>query len=129
MILIMTASSGREARIWHPLPLSSSTLRVEEEYGVKFSEEEAEELAGEDSRRVLRHRGRAPVRGRHCGAVIGVSESEIRQIRAIRAALTADPDLGAGNVLVKVIEHGAALDGPGITFDVDGGRASRRGSR
>ncbi len=40
-------------------------------------------------------------------------------IRDIRAALTADPDVGAGNALVKVIEHGAALDGPGITFDVD----------
>jgi len=39
--------------------------------------------------------------------------------RAIRAALIADPDLGAGNVLLKVIEHGAPLDGPGITFDVD----------
>jgi acyl-coenzyme A synthetase/AMP-(fatty) acid ligase len=39
--------------------------------------------------------------------------------RAIRAALIADPDLGAGNVLLKLIEHGAALDGPGITFDVD----------
>jgi acyl-coenzyme A synthetase/AMP-(fatty) acid ligase len=36
-----------------------------------------------------------------------------------RAALAADPELGAGNVLVKVIEHGADLDGPGITFDVD----------
>ena len=35
------------------------------------------------------------------------------EIRAIRAALAADPDLGAGNVLVKLIEHGAALDGPG----------------
>ena len=42
-----------------------------------------------------------------------------REIRDIRAALTADPDVGAGNALVKVIEHGAALDGPGITFDVD----------
>jgi acyl-coenzyme A synthetase/AMP-(fatty) acid ligase len=41
------------------------------------------------------------------------------EISATRAALRADPDLGAGNVLVKVIEHGAALDGPGITFDVD----------
>jgi 3-aminoavenalumate diazotase len=41
------------------------------------------------------------------------------QIRDIRAALAADPDVGAGNALVKVIEHGAALDGPGITFDVD----------
>ena len=36
-----------------------------------------------------------------------------------RAALAADPELGAGNVLAKVIEHGADLDGPGITFDVD----------
>jgi acyl-coenzyme A synthetase/AMP-(fatty) acid ligase len=41
------------------------------------------------------------------------------EIREIRAALVADPDVGAGNALVKVIEHGAALDGPGITFDVD----------
>jgi acyl-coenzyme A synthetase/AMP-(fatty) acid ligase len=41
------------------------------------------------------------------------------EIREIRAALTADPDVGAGNALVKLIEHGAALDGPGITFDVD----------
>ncbi len=40
-------------------------------------------------------------------------------IRDIRAALIADPDVGAGNALVKVIEHGAALDGPGITFDVE----------
>jgi acyl-CoA synthetase (AMP-forming)/AMP-acid ligase II len=36
----------------------------------------------------------------------------------IRAALAADPDVGAGNVLHKLIEHGAPLDGPGITFDV-----------
>src|SRR5205085_2649322 len=35
----------------------------------------------------------------------------------IRAALAADPDLGAGNALVKLLEHGAPLDGPGITFD------------
>jgi acyl-coenzyme A synthetase/AMP-(fatty) acid ligase len=41
------------------------------------------------------------------------------EIRDIRAALAADPDVGAGNALVKVIEHGAALAGPGITFDVD----------
>jgi acyl-coenzyme A synthetase/AMP-(fatty) acid ligase len=40
-------------------------------------------------------------------------------IRNIRATLAADPDLGAGNVLPKLIEHGAALDGPGITFDVE----------
>ncbi|WP_230422473.1 class I adenylate-forming enzyme family protein [Catenulispora pinistramenti] len=35
----------------------------------------------------------------------------------IRAALAADPGLGAGNVLHKLIEHGAPLDGPGVTFD------------
>ena len=40
-------------------------------------------------------------------------------ITSIRAALAADADLGAGNVLHKLIEHGAPLDGPGITFDVD----------
>jgi acyl-CoA synthetase (AMP-forming)/AMP-acid ligase II len=38
-------------------------------------------------------------------------------IANLRAALAADPDLGAGNVLVKLIEHGAPLDGPGMTFD------------
>jgi 3-aminoavenalumate diazotase len=37
---------------------------------------------------------------------------------SIRLALAADPDLGAGNVLHKLIEHGAPLDGPGIAFDV-----------
>lgn len=37
----------------------------------------------------------------------------------IRAALATDPDIGAGNVLMKLIEHGAALDGPGISFDTD----------
>jgi acyl-coenzyme A synthetase/AMP-(fatty) acid ligase len=36
----------------------------------------------------------------------------------IRAALAADPELGAGNVLAKLREHGADPDGPGITFDV-----------
>jgi len=36
----------------------------------------------------------------------------------IRAALAADPDLGAGNVLPKLLEHGADPDGPGMTFDV-----------
>jgi acyl-coenzyme A synthetase/AMP-(fatty) acid ligase len=41
------------------------------------------------------------------------------EVREVRAALAADPEVGAGNVLVKLIEHGAALDGPGITFDVD----------
>ncbi len=36
----------------------------------------------------------------------------------IRAALVADPELGAGNVLPKLLQHGADLDGPGLTFDV-----------
>jgi acyl-coenzyme A synthetase/AMP-(fatty) acid ligase len=41
---------------------------------------------------------------------------------SIRAALAADPELGAGNVLLKLVEHGAPLDGPGLAFDtpVDG---------
>jgi acyl-CoA synthetase (AMP-forming)/AMP-acid ligase II len=40
----------------------------------------------------------------------------------IRAALAADPSVGAGNVLHKLVEHGAPLDGPGMAFDtaVDG---------
>jgi acyl-coenzyme A synthetase/AMP-(fatty) acid ligase len=43
-------------------------------------------------------------------------------MKNIRAALVADPELGAGNVLPKLREHGADPDGPGITFDtpVDG---------
>jgi acyl-coenzyme A synthetase/AMP-(fatty) acid ligase len=40
------------------------------------------------------------------------------EVRRVRAALRSDPEAGAGNALVKVIEHGASLDGPGITFDV-----------
>jgi 3-aminoavenalumate diazotase len=36
---------------------------------------------------------------------------------SIRAALAGDPQLGAGNVLAKLFEHGAAPSGPGITFD------------
>jgi acyl-coenzyme A synthetase/AMP-(fatty) acid ligase len=39
--------------------------------------------------------------------------------RSIRGALAADPELGAGNVLLKLREHGADPDGPGITFDTD----------
>ncbi|HEX4059845.1 MAG TPA: class I adenylate-forming enzyme family protein [Streptosporangiaceae bacterium] len=38
--------------------------------------------------------------------------------KSLRAVLAADPELGAGNVLVKLREHGADPDGPGITFDV-----------
>lgn len=40
------------------------------------------------------------------------------EVRRVRLALRSDPAAGAGNALVKVIEHGASLDGPGITFDV-----------
>jgi acyl-coenzyme A synthetase/AMP-(fatty) acid ligase len=36
----------------------------------------------------------------------------------LRAVLAGDPELGAGNVLLKLREHGADPDGPGITFDV-----------
>ena len=41
---------------------------------------------------------------------------------SIRVALAGDPELGAGNVLVKLREHGAPADAPGVTFDseVDG---------
>jgi len=39
--------------------------------------------------------------------------------RSIRAALAADPELGAGNVLPKLREHGADPGGPGVTFDTD----------
>src|SRR2546423_333931 len=35
----------------------------------------------------------------------------------IRAALAADPELGAGNVLHRLLEHGADPAGPGLTFD------------
>jgi acyl-coenzyme A synthetase/AMP-(fatty) acid ligase len=50
------------------------------------------------------------------------SRKQRAELSAIRAALVADPELGAGNVLPKLREHGADLDGPGITFDtpVDG---------
>ena len=49
-------------------------------------------------------------------------------IAGIRAALAADPDLGAGNALPKLIEHGAPLDGPGIAFDTEvDGRPAWRG--
>ena len=51
------------------------------------------------------------------------------EIRDIRAALTADPDVGAGNVLAKVIEHGADPDGPGHHLRRRRGRAPRLGRR
>jgi acyl-coenzyme A synthetase/AMP-(fatty) acid ligase len=37
----------------------------------------------------------------------------------IRALLAGDPELGAGNVLAKLGEHGASPAGPGITFDTE----------
>lgn len=37
----------------------------------------------------------------------------------IRAALVADFDLGAGNVLTRLMAHGAPPDGPGIAFDTE----------
>jgi acyl-coenzyme A synthetase/AMP-(fatty) acid ligase len=37
----------------------------------------------------------------------------------IRAALVADADLGAGNVLTRLVANGADPDGPGLAFDVD----------
>jgi acyl-coenzyme A synthetase/AMP-(fatty) acid ligase len=40
-------------------------------------------------------------------------------VKSIRAALAADPDVGLGNALAKVLEHGADPDGPGLTFDVE----------
>lgn len=39
--------------------------------------------------------------------------------KKIRAALVADPELGAGNVLWKVLQHGADPNGPGLAFDTD----------
>ncbi len=42
--------------------------------------------------------------------------------RGLRGALAADDLIGAGNVLARVLAHGADPDGPGLTFDtaVDG---------
>jgi len=39
--------------------------------------------------------------------------------RNIRAALVADPELGTGNVIWKLLQHGADPDGPGLTFDTE----------
>src|ERR1700728_1203108 len=36
-----------------------------------------------------------------------------------RAALAADMELGAGNVLLRLAEHGADMDVPRVTFDTD----------
>jgi acyl-CoA synthetase (AMP-forming)/AMP-acid ligase II len=37
----------------------------------------------------------------------------------LRAVLAADAELGAGNVLLRLAEHGADMDMPRLTFDVD----------
>ncbi|MBV1856088.1 class I adenylate-forming enzyme family protein [Catellatospora tritici] len=37
----------------------------------------------------------------------------------LRAILAADTDLGAGNVITRLLAHGADPNGPGLTFDVD----------
>jgi acyl-coenzyme A synthetase/AMP-(fatty) acid ligase len=37
----------------------------------------------------------------------------------IRAVLAADTELGAGNVLLRLAEHGADMDAPRVTFDTD----------
>src|ERR1700730_13717524 len=37
----------------------------------------------------------------------------------LRAVLAADAELGAGNVLLRLAEHGADMDLPRLTFDVD----------
>ena len=37
----------------------------------------------------------------------------------LRAVLAADADLGAGNALLRLAEHGADMDMPRLTFDVD----------
>lgn len=39
--------------------------------------------------------------------------------KSIRAALIADENLGAGNVLASVLAHGADPDGPGLIFDTE----------
>jgi len=37
----------------------------------------------------------------------------------LRAVLTADQELGAGNVLLRLAEHGADMDMPRVTFDTE----------
>ena len=41
------------------------------------------------------------------------------QSRNFRHMLAADPQLGAGNVLLRLAEHGADLDTPRVSFDLD----------
>ena len=37
----------------------------------------------------------------------------------LRATLAADPELGAANVVTRLLEHGADPGGPGMEFDTD----------
>ena len=37
----------------------------------------------------------------------------------LRAVLAADSELGAGNVLLRLAEHGASMDMPRVTFDTE----------
>ncbi|MGC4892542.1 class I adenylate-forming enzyme family protein [Micromonospora sp. DT31] len=39
--------------------------------------------------------------------------------KGLRGALAADTELGAGNMLARVLAHGADPDGPGLTFDTE----------
>src|SRR6185437_6841896 len=39
--------------------------------------------------------------------------------RNFRATLAADPELGAGNVLLRLAEHGADMDSPRVSFDTE----------
>lgn len=49
-------------------------------------------------------------------------EETVNEDEGTAGALAADPQLGAGNVLARVLAHGADPQGPGLTFDtpVDG---------
>jgi hypothetical protein len=46
----------------------------------------------------------------------------------LRAVLVKDAELGAGNVLLRLAEHGADMDVPRLTFDtaIDGIERGRR---
>jgi acyl-CoA synthetase (AMP-forming)/AMP-acid ligase II len=40
-------------------------------------------------------------------------------MKSVRAQLAADPDLGAGNVVTRLVEQGIGLDNPTLTFDTE----------
>jgi len=50
-------------------------------------------------------------RGKEAGRTVNVKD--------LRAVLAADPELGAGNVLLRLAEHGADPDVPRVTFDTE----------